>query len=261
VPRPDKVAAVDEVKQNLSDAAATLLTDYRGLTVTELAELRAELRKNNATYKVVKNTLTRFAATEAGIEGLDEYLVGPTALVFCGDDPVGPAKVLKAFQKDHPALIVKAGYLDGQVLDTDATLKLAELESREELLAKLAGMMNTALAGVARLMQAAVVDMGRLMKALEDDGGVEAKGFSPSAPAEEPAAEEEAPAEAATDEAAVEAEATTDEPEAEAADDTATDAADEAEAEAAEATDEPEAAATDDDESSDDTSDDSSDDA
>ncbi len=208
MPRPDKVAAVDEVKQHLADSAATLLTDYRGLTVTELAELRAELRKSNATYKVVKNTLTRLAATEAGIEGLHDYLVGPTALVFCADDPVGPAKALKAFQKDHPDLIVKAGYLDGEVLDTDEAIKLADLESREELLAKVAGMMNNALAGFARLMQAAMVDMGRAMKALEDEGGVEAKGFSPTgAPAPEAAAEEapEAAAEEAPEAAAEEA--------------------------------------------------------
>lgn len=204
MPRPDKVAAVDEVKSGLSGSAATLLTDYRGLTVTELAELRAELRKNNAAYKVVKNTLTRLAASEAGIEGLDDYLVGPTALVFCEDDPVGPAKVLRAFAKDHPELIVKAGYVDGQLLDEAATVRLADLESREELLAKLAGMMNNALAGFARLMQAALVDMGRAMKALEDAGGVEAKGFAPAdagvAEASDDASAAGEPEEDATDE-------------------------------------------------------------
>lgn len=182
--RPDKVAVVDEVKQNLTGSAATLLTNYRGLTVTELAELRTELRKANASYKVVKNTLTRRAAADAGFEGLDEYLVGPTALVFCEEDPVGPAKALKAFQKDHPELVIKAGYLDGAVLDEAETLKLADLESREELITKLAGLMYGALANFARLMQAPLSDQVRLIQALVDDGGVEAKGFSPEAPAE-----------------------------------------------------------------------------
>lgn len=207
--RPDKVAVVDEVQQNLSDAAATLLTDYRGLTVTELSQLRAELRKAGASYKVVKNTLVRRAAAAAGMDGLDEYLVGPTALVFCSEDPVGPAKALKAFAKDHPELLVKAGYLDGEVLDEAATIKLADLESREELLAKLAGLMNNALAGFARLLQAPLSEQARLLQALVDDGGVEAKGFSPEAPAA-PAAEAAPAEEAATDEAP--AEATTEAP-------------------------------------------------
>ncbi len=207
MPRPDKVAVVDEVQRDLTDAAATLLTNYRGLTVTELSELRTELRKAGATYKVVKNTLVRRAAAAAGMEGLDEFLVGPTALVFCGEDPVGPAKALKAFAKNHPELLVKAGYLDGEVLDEAATIRLADLESREELLAKLAGLMYGALAGFAQLMQAPLSQQVRLIQALVDDGGVEAKGFSPEAPAapaadEAPAAEE---TEAAVEETAPDA--------------------------------------------------------
>jgi large subunit ribosomal protein L10 len=192
VPRPEKVAAVEQVRKDLTDAAATLLTNYRGLTVSELAQLRTELRKAGADYKVVKNTLTRRAAAAAGIDGLDDYLIGPTALVFCGDDPVGPSKALKAFAKDHPDLLVKAGYLDGEVLDEAAAVRLADLESREELLAKLAGLMNNALAGFARLLQAPLADQVRLVQALVDDGGVEAKGFSPTAPAEPTATATEA---------------------------------------------------------------------
>ncbi len=186
--RADKVAVVDRVTEQFSEAAATLLTDYRGLTVEELAELRAQLREVDASYNVVKNTLTRIAAKNAGLEGMDDMLTGPTALVFCGTDPVGPAKALKAFGKDHEALVIKGGYLDGNVLDAEAALKLADLESREDLLAKLAGMMNNALAGFARLLQAPIADMARLMAALETDGGAEAKGFSPTAAAA-PAAE------------------------------------------------------------------------
>lgn len=208
--RPDKVAAVDEVKQNLTGSAATLLTNYRGLTVTELAELRTELRKANASYKVVKNTLTRRAAADAGFEGLDEYLVGPTALVFCEEDPVGPAKALKAFQKDHPELVIKAGYLDGAVLDEAETIRLASLESREELIAKLAGLMYGALANFARLLQAPITEQARLMAALIEDGGVESKGFSPEGATEADATETDAPAplEAATEAVESAAEAT-----------------------------------------------------
>jgi large subunit ribosomal protein L10 len=224
VARPEKVAKVEEVREDLTGAAATLLTHYRGLSVTELADLRARLRETNAEMRVVKNTLTRRAAEAAGIDGLTELLVGPTGLIFCAEDPVGPAKALKAFQKDHPELIVRGGYLDGEVLDEAAAMRLADLDSREELLAKLAGLMEGALSGTARLLQAATEKQARLMQALVDAGGVEAKGFSP-----EPSA--------ATDEAA---------PAAEAAPAEDTEVADEPAAEDAEpetAGDEPEASA------------------
>jgi len=188
VARPEKVAKVEEVRDDLSGAAATLLTHYRGLSVTELAELRARLRESSAEMKVVKNTLTRRAAAAAGVEGLDELLEGPTGLIFCAEDPVGPAKALKAFQKDHPQLIVRGGYLDGEVLDAEATLKLAELASREELLAKLVGLMEGALSNTARLLQAATEKQARLLQALVDAGGAEAKGFGSSAPTADAAA-------------------------------------------------------------------------
>lgn len=197
MPRPDKVAAVNEVKQNLEGAAATLLTHFSGLTVTEMAALRAELRKANATYRISKNTLTRLAASQAGIDGLEELLVGPTGLVFCEEDPVGPAKVLRDFAEDHPGLELRGGYLDGEVLDPTAAARLAELESREELLAKLAGLMYGALADTARLLNAPLEQQARLIQALVDAGG------HAGAPAD-------APAEASTDEAST-AEASTDE--------------------------------------------------
>ncbi|TVR25033.1 MAG: 50S ribosomal protein L10 [Nitriliruptor sp.] len=201
--RPEKVAKVEEVRADLSGAAATLLTHYRGLSVTELAELRAKLREANAEMKVVKNTLTKRAAEAAGIEGLDDLLEGPTSLVLCAEDPVGPAKALKAFAKDHPDLTLRGGYLDGEVLDAEEALKLADLESREELLARLAGLMQGALSGTARLLLAATEKQARLLQALVDAGGVEAKGFTPSAPA---AAPEAAAPEAAEPEAAAEPE-------------------------------------------------------
>lgn len=205
--RPDKVAAVEEVKQRLSGSVATLLTHYRGLSVTELAELRAALREANADYRVIKNTLTRRAVADAGMEELVELLEGPTALVFCNEDPVAPAKALKAFAKDHPELVIRGGYLDGEVLDETAAIKLADLASREELLAQLAGLMHGALANTARLLNALPQKQAQLFAALIEDGGNPGV-TEDAAPAAEAAAEDtstdEAPAEdaAAQDDAA-----------------------------------------------------------
>jgi large subunit ribosomal protein L10 len=194
VPRPDKVAVVDEVKTGLTDSAATLLTHYRGLTVTEMAELRAKLREAGAEYRVAKNTLARRAASDAGIEELKALLEGPTGLVFCKEDPVGPAKALKAFAKDHPALVVRGGFLDGEVLDEAAAVRLADLASKDELLAQLAGLMYGALANTARLLQAPIEKQARLVQALIDAGGN--PGVTEAPADEAPAAEaEDAPAE------------------------------------------------------------------
>lgn len=187
MPRPDKVAVVDEVAHNLSDSAATLLTHFHGLTVTEMAELRASLREANAEMRVVKNTLTRRAAAEAGIDGLADLLVGPTSLVFCQQDPVAPAKALKAFAKDHPGLVLRGGYLDGEILDESDASKLADLASRDELLARLAGLLHGALANTARLLQAPIEQQARLLQALADAGGAAGE-----APAEDTAPEPDA---------------------------------------------------------------------
>ena len=196
--REDKVAEVAEVRDRIGASAATLLTHYRGLSVKELAELRRELNQANAELRVVKNTLAKRAAADAGVEGLDDLFEGPTSLVFCAEDPVGPAKALKKFAKDHPDLVIRGGYLDGSVMDAEETTRLADLASREELLAKLAGLMQGALSGFARLLQAPLSQQARLMQALIDDRA--AKGETADAPAAEaaPAAEEpaaEAPAE------------------------------------------------------------------
>ena len=174
MPTPEKVAKVEEVRDDFRGAAATLLTHYRGLSVTELGELRARLRETNAEIRVVKNTLTRRAAKAAGIDGLEELLVGPTGLVFCEEDPVGPAKALKAFANDHPELVLRGGYLEGEVLDSEAAIRLADLDSREDLLARLAGLMNGALANTARLLQAPLEQQARLIQALIDAGGTDA---------------------------------------------------------------------------------------
>ena len=210
--REDKVAEVAEVRDRIGASAATLLTHYRGLSVKDLAELRRELRQANAELRVVKNTLAKRAAADAGVAGLDDLFEGPASLVSCAEDPVGPAKALKRFAKDHPDLVIRGGYLDGSVMDAEETVRLADLASREELLAKLAGLMQGALSGFARLLQAPLSQQARLMQALVDDRA--AKGETADAPAAEeaPAAADapadETPAEApAAEEAAAEASA------------------------------------------------------
>jgi len=166
--RPEKVAVVDEVRKNLDESAATVLTEYRGLTVAELAELRAKLREADAEYKVVKNTLTKIAVDQAGLDVPDELLIGPTAVTFVADDPVAAAKVLRTFSKDHPALVVKGGIMDGEVMDAESTMRLADLASREELLAKIAGLFGTVMAQPARLAIANLEKAARLLAALQE---------------------------------------------------------------------------------------------
>jgi large subunit ribosomal protein L10 len=187
--RPDKVAVVEEVRDRLTESTATVLTEYRGLTVTQLAKLRAELRKNDAEYKVVKNTLTRIASRDAGFEVPDELLVGPTAVTFCAGDPVAVAKVLRAFAKDHPALVVKGSILDGKLLGAEDTMKLADLASREELLATLAGMFEAVLAQPARLALANLTKAARLLAALQAKRVEAGETMDAPAAAEAPAAE------------------------------------------------------------------------
>ena len=166
--RPDKVAAVAELKEKFSSADATVLTEYRGLSVSALKDLRRSLG-SDATYAVAKNTLTRIAAKEAGIEGLDEQLVGPTALAFINGDVASVAKGLKNFAKDNPLLVIKGGVMDGNVLDADQVKKLADLESREVLLAKLAGGLK------ANLTKAAVVFNALPSKAARGLGALQEK--------------------------------------------------------------------------------------
>lgn len=201
MPRPEKVAVVDEVREKLSSSTATVLTEYRGLTVTQLASLRAELRKANAEYKVAKNTLTRIAAREAGLDVPDAMLSGPTALAFCGDDPVSVAKALRTFAKANPALIVKGAVLEGRLLNAEETGQLADLASREELLSKVAGMIQTLIAQPARLALASLTKMAQLMAALQ-----EKKASEPQPEAAAPVAEETEPSvpEAASEEASEE---------------------------------------------------------
>lgn len=190
--RPEKVAVVDEVARRLTESTATVLTEYSGLSVDDLAELRAKLRESEASYRVVKNTLTRLAARDAGFDIPDDLLIGPTAITFCAGDPVATAKVLRAFSRQHPQLVIKGGVLDGRVLDAAETTKLADLESREELLAKLAGMMQAIIAQPARLAQANLSKFARLLAALQEKKAAEpqetAAAEAAPAPDVEPAA-------------------------------------------------------------------------
>ena len=196
--RPDKAAAVAEIADRFRESNAAVLTEYRGLTVAQLKELRTALR-GNATYAVVKNTLTQVAAKEAGVEGLDEQLVGPSAIAFVTGDPVAAAKGLRDFAKANPQLVVKGGVLEGRALTAEDVTKLADLESREVLLAKLAGAMKANLTKAAGLFNAPASQVARLAAALQDKRAAEA-------PAEAAA---EAPAEAAADVPAAEAAAET----------------------------------------------------
>jgi large subunit ribosomal protein L10 len=137
--RPEKVQAVENIREGLEGAEAVFLTEYRGLSVQAMQDLRAALRQSGAEYKVVKMTLAKLAAGDAGIEGLDEYLAGPTAMAFAKSDPVATAKALKDFSKNHEVFVLKAGYLSGNILSPEEVSKLAEVEPREVLLAKIAG--------------------------------------------------------------------------------------------------------------------------
>jgi len=137
--RPEKVQAVTDIREGLEGAEAVFLTEYRGLSVQAVQDLRHALRESGAEYKVVKMTLAKLAAGDAGIDGLDEYLAGPTALAFAKSDPVATAKALKEFSKAHDVFVLKAGYFSGNVLSPEEVSKLAEIEPREVLLAMIAG--------------------------------------------------------------------------------------------------------------------------
>src|SRR3984893_5344471 len=185
--RADKATAVADIAEQFRDSTATVITDYRGLSVANLAELRRSLA-GSATYAVAKNTLIKRAASEAGIEGLDELFVGPTAIAFVTGEPVDAAKAIKTFAKDNKALVIKGGYMDGHPLTVSEIERIADLESREVLLAKLAGAMKGNLAKAAGLFAAPASQMARLAAALQEKKATEAPAPAAEA-APEPASE------------------------------------------------------------------------
>ena len=156
--RPVKEAAVAELTEDFKSASATYLTEYRGLTVTSMKELRRSLGADTK-YSVVKNTLTKIAAKNAGVDISDDLLVGPSALAFIKGDPIDAARHLKNFQKENPLLVVKGGIYEGKFVTTAEIMQLADLESREVLLAKLAGAMKGSLAKAARIFDALRIKM------------------------------------------------------------------------------------------------------
>ena len=156
--RPDKEASVAELTEDFRTANATYLTEYRGLTVTSMKQLRRTLGADTK-YAVVKNTLTKIAAKGAGVEISDDLLTGPSALAFVKGDPIDAARHLKNFQKENPLLVIKGGIYEGKLVTTAEIMKLADLESREVLLAKLAGAMKGSLAKAARVFDALRIKM------------------------------------------------------------------------------------------------------
>lgn len=162
-----KEATVADLQQKFEESSAVLLTEYRGLSVAQLQELRRSLREH-ATYAVAKNTLTKIAANNAGITEFDDELAGPSAIAFVHGDTVAAAKVLRDFAKANPLLVVKAGYFDGKPLTAAEVGKLADLESREVLLAKAAGAMQASLIGAAQLFNALPAKVARGLGALQE---------------------------------------------------------------------------------------------
>ena len=187
----DKATAVADIAEQFKSSTATVITEYRGLTVANLAELRRSL-SGSATYSVAKNTLIRRAASEAGVEGLDELFVGPTAIAFVSGEAVDAAKAIKKFAKDHKALVIKGGYMDGRALTVAEVERIADLESREVLLAKLAGAMKANLSKAAGLFNAPASQVARLVAALQEKKAAEAP--AEAAAPEAAAPEAEAPA-------------------------------------------------------------------
>ena len=171
--RADKVTAVADIAEQFTGSTASVITEYRGLTVAELAELRRSLA-GSASYTVAKNTLVKRAASAAGVEGLDELFSGPTAIAFVSGEPVDAAKAIKKFANDHKALVIKGGYMDGHPLSVAEVERIADLESREVLLAKLAGAMKANTAKAAGLFAAPASQLARLAAALQEKKPAEA---------------------------------------------------------------------------------------
>jgi len=193
------VATVAEIADKFRSSSAAVITEYRGLTMKQLTELRRTLGSETS-YTVAKNTLVKLAAAEAGVEGLDDLFTGPTAIAFVAGEPSEAAKALRDFAKTNPLLVIKGGYLDGKALGAAEVSKIADLESREVLLAKFAGAMKGNLSKAAVLFAQLPSQMARLAQALHDQ---KAEGAAPAeTPAEEvtaadvAVASEEAPAEA-----------------------------------------------------------------
>ena len=203
--RPDKAAAVAEIVDSFNDSTGAVLTEYRGLTVKQLQELR-RLLGENANYAVVKNTLTKIAAKQAGVDGVDDLLNGPTAIAFISGDVVEAAKGLRDFAKANPALVIKGGYVDGAAMGASEIAKLADLESREVLLGKMAGAMLASLSQAVYLLNAPLAQAARVVGALQskaeqDPSILQGGAGEPAAPVEDTAADEASASDVAPEDA------------------------------------------------------------
>lgn len=187
MPRPDKVADVAELAEEFRTSEAVVLTEYRGLSMAELTELRRSLG-SDVSYTIVKNTLARLAAQEAGADDLVESFSGPSAVAFVKGDPVQAAKSLRDFSKVHAALVLRGGILSGRFVEASEVAKLADLESREVLLAKLAGAMTASMSQAASLFAAPLSQTARVVDSLraqvEEQGGDDATAAAPDADAD-----------------------------------------------------------------------------
>jgi large subunit ribosomal protein L10 len=195
--RPEKTAAVEEITSRFGESNAALLTEYRGLTVTEIAEVRGALRAADADYKVMKNTLVRIAARDVGLEELAGLLTGPTAIAFCRGDAVAAAKALDDAAKRFPVLVVKGGVLNGKILDGDQARALASIESREVLLSKIAMLVNQPAQQTVNVFSALLRNLGSMLAQVvekKESGELPGGAGEAAAPATEAPAEE-APAE------------------------------------------------------------------
>ena len=183
-PRADKVAVVDEVRERFNGAEAVLFTEYRGLDVGEMADLRGRLIDADCRYKIYKNTLVRLALSDDAPAGTLDLLLGPTALAFCGKDPSAAAKALRTFATEHEALIIKGGVLAGTLLSDAQVRDLADLPSRDELMAQMLGALGAPLNALASMMNNLIGEMSGLVQALIDKTPA-----SPQTPAESDPAE------------------------------------------------------------------------
>lgn len=180
--KPDKVAAVAEIADKFRNSSATVVTEYTGLSVSQLGKLRLALG-NTAKYRVAKNTLVKLAADDAGVQGLDDLFIGPTAIAFIEGEPVDAAKAIRDFAKENSALKIKGGYMDGRSLSVAEITQLADLDSREVLLSKAAGVFKAKQSQAAALFQEPLSQVARLAAALEEKRRTES-GDTADAPAE-----------------------------------------------------------------------------
>ena len=183
-PRPKKVAIVDELRERFDSSSAVLLTEYRGLKVSELESLRRRLRDNGGEYKIFKNTFVRFVANDKGLSDLVPLLAGPTGIAFVSTDAAAVAKAIRDFGRENPALVIKGGLLGEKIIDAKEITALAELPSRDVLLAKIAGGLAAPMQKFASLLQAVPQSFAYALSALIAKGGA---GEASAAPAEEPA--------------------------------------------------------------------------